>query len=93
MERSIQTNIIRALRQRGAYVVNIKGGDGIDAGTPDLIACYQGWFVALEVKQPKKTMTAIQQHRRSQIIDAGGVCAEVHSVQEALDVIEGLSAL
>ena len=48
-EKAFQTKIIKALKERGAFVFKHEGH--FVGGIPDLIGCYNGWFVAMEVKK------------------------------------------
>lgn len=89
-ERTIQRACLKTLRERGAYAVNIAGGPAIDVGTPDILACYRGRFVAVEVKRPGQVPTQIQKHRLKQIEDAGGFT--IVATNKA-DVIAGLNAI
>ena len=81
LESRIQSNIIKALRERGCYVVKVSVAD---AGTPDIFVCHGGRFLAMEVKKPGQYPTAIQRHRIAQIQAAGGVATVVRSVEDAL---------
>lgn len=89
-ERTIQRACLKTLRERGAYAVNIAGGPSIDTGTPDILACYRGRFVAVEVKRPGQVPTEIQRFRLKQIAKAGGHC--IVATNKA-DVIVGLLAI
>jgi hypothetical protein len=62
---------------------------------PDIIGCYGGWFVGLEVKLPGKehTLTARQTHALKSIRDAGGKSKMVTSISEAMDFVYGISPL
>ena len=80
-ESAIQRRIILALREAGTYVVKVQVAD---AGTPDLLVCHGGRFIAMEVKKPGQYPTAIQRHRIAQIQAAGGVATVVRSVEDAL---------
>lgn len=80
-EATIQRNIIRALRDHGVYVIHTLAAE---SGTPDLLACHEGRFVGLEVKQPGRYPTKIQRFRAEQIRAAGGHVATVRSVADAL---------
>jgi hypothetical protein len=48
------------------------------AGTPDIIACYQGKFIGIECKAGKGKTTALQEHNLQQIRDAGGISLVVY---------------
>ena len=86
-EGAIQRAIIKALREHGCYVLNVHGSSAMDAGTPDLLACYGGRFVGMEVKQPGAYPTKIQKARLRQIAEAGGVSGVVRSVGDALNLL------
>lgn len=43
------------------------------SGCPDRFACYQGRFIGIEVKRPKKGPTALQRRRITEIQAAGGI--------------------
>lgn len=84
-ELAIRTAIVRALRQAGAYVLVTTGVSQV--GTPDLLVCWQGRFIALEVKQPKNYATKMQHSQIARIEAAGGLALVVRSVAEALATI------
>jgi Holliday junction resolvase len=90
-EKAIVEAIKKALTKRGAWVIKTHGSPHL-AGVPDLLVCYNGHFVALEVKQPhtRDTVTRRQQHFLDAIEAAGGFGRVVTSVEEALDVIQWL---
>lgn len=43
------------------------------SGTPDILACIGGTFVALELKSDKGKLSTLQQYQLEQIREAGGV--------------------
>lgn len=93
-EAALQRRIAQALRDRGAYVVKVHGNEYTAAGTPDLLVCYRGAFVGLEVKQPgrERTLTKIQRHTLGLIADAGGHASLVTSPEQALLVLDEIDA-
>lgn len=54
---SNQAEIVRALRQVGALVLSLHA---MGHGCPDLLVCYRGRLVLLEVKVRKGTLTPDQ---------------------------------
>lgn len=46
-------------------------------GTPDILACVNGWFVALELKVESGKLDLLQQHNIGEIARCGGISAEV----------------
>ena len=72
-EQDIQRKIIKYLESIGAYVVKVVASN--KSGTPDIIACYRGIFLAIEVKRPetKTNVSELQIYNIKKIKDAGGV--------------------
>ena len=59
-------------------------------GTPDILGCYLGFFVAVETKAPGRQLTKSQQFVKREIEEANGVYIVASSVEE---VVEGLRKL
>lgn len=49
-EKDCQKRLIKHLRSKGCYVIKTKPGPGTPVGTPDVLALYEGWWGAFEVK-------------------------------------------
>ena len=79
-----RTRIIGRLRseRRGFWTV-IHGGAYQARGIPDIVGCYQGRYVGLEVKEPDEQADPLQAHRIEQIIRAGGIAGVITSYEEA----------
>jgi hypothetical protein len=95
-ETKLRTKIVKAMRQRGAWVGHPHGSQ-YSAGLPDLLWVYRGYGGGFEVKTPenKKGMTDNQAATIDAIKQAGGVAAEIRSVKEAmhwLDLIDQVKA-
>lgn len=94
-ERTYQTKLIERLRKRGAWVVKYPAGPHGTVGTPDLLACYRGLFLAIEVKagDPKLKAyapTIAQQRQLDAINTADGLALVLWPGNDAhLDVILG----
>ena len=63
------------------------------AGIPDIIACMDGHFIAIECKAGKNIPTALQERNLAQIKKCGGYALVINEdnialVQEMLDEIE-----
>ena len=85
-ESQIQNKIIKYLNGIGAY--SIKTIVTNRNGSPDLICCFKGRYVALEVKAEKGTVSQLQEHNIKLIKKSGGVAAVVRSVDEVKKIIE-----
>lgn len=66
----------------------VHGSEHMMAGLPDLIICYRGLFIALEVKMPGNKVSPVQSLRIQQIRAAQGHAYVVKSVQAALKVLD-----
>lgn len=91
-ERRIQTAILNYLNGLdGCKAINQPGGR-LEVGTPDIIGCYRGRFLALEVKQPGNKPRPIQAKRIREWKEAGGAVFVVHSLEETKALIQQLDA-
>lgn len=93
-EARLSRQIMTALRARGIFCFKVHGTELVMAGLPDIIACVDGKFVALETKMPAKraNTSARQDFVHSQIRSAGGIVEVVTSVDEALAVVHRVRA-
>ena len=82
-----QNDIVKALRDKGAYVRIVTQGDGI----PDLLVGYKGVTYLLEVKDGDKipSKRKLTPHEQKFFDEwTGGIVAIVTSVEDALALIE-----
>lgn len=91
-ESAVQKKIIDYLHSIGAWTV--KTIQCNKAGVPDILCCYKGRFVALEVKRDNyakiNETSELQQRTIKQIIAAGGVAGVVTCVTEVKELLDGL---
>ena len=66
------------------------GGQYGTAGIPDLIICYKGRFIALEVKRPGGKPTLLQKITLNKIEKAKGIAKIVTSVEQVKEIIENI---
>lgn len=66
------------------------GGQFGTAGIPDLIVCYKGKFIGLEVKRPGGKPTLLQRITLKRIEKAKGIAKVVTSVEDVKSIIENL---
>lgn len=87
-EQQIQSKIIKAIEARGGYVVKVVSASR--AGIPDLLVCFDGLFIGLEVKTPltKTNTTSLQDYNLAKIVDCGGRSAVVWSVEQVEELLD-----
>lgn len=69
-EATIQKKLQEYILARGAYVIKTIATSR--AGVPDLICCYKGQFIAIEVKTKSGTVSKLQEYNLEKIRKAGG---------------------
>lgn len=72
-EKRFETKVRKFLEERGAYVVKYFGCGFSQAGVPDLLCCYKGRFIALEIKSEKGHPSDLQLFNVRKINEAGGM--------------------
>ena len=90
-EASLVNKIMASLEKGlGGIWIKISAGPFQVAGLPDIIGCYKGKFIGLEVKLPgkEKTLTKIQQFWLRKINEAGGKASMVTSVEQSLELVQ-----
>ena len=93
-ESQLTAQIKNLLKSKGAYCEKIFGGGYQASGIPDILCCYRGYFLAIEVKSPtgKGRASDIQKLKIKAIRDAGGVAFitdNIEDVERVLKFIDG----
>ena len=81
-EKQIENQIKKYLKSIGAYVVKYFGCTYSQAGVPDLIICYKGRFIAIEVKTDSNKTSSLQDINIQQIKKAGGIAFVARNLEE-----------
>lgn len=89
-ETPLQERIQALIRRKGGYVIKQHGDMISEPGIPDLLACYQGIFLGIEVKIGNNTPSPQQGIHCRNIWKAGGIAAIVWDT-DSVDLI--LSAI
>ena len=89
LERDVVAAIKKYLASLGSDVFFWKehGGPYGSAGIPDIICCYRGRFLGLEVKLPSGRLTELQKRAIEKINRAGGIACRVENVNDVKAVI------
>lgn len=87
--------IIQAIRKYLSTIPELffwkeHGGQYGTAGIPDLICCYRGFFVAIEVKTSTGRLTKLQDLTLEDIRKAGGIAVVARSVDDTKQIFESL---
>lgn len=90
-ETKLVAKILKRLRQQGGWWLKVHGGATQLTGVPDILGCYRGRFVAIEVKLPVPGRIAASPRQRlilKRISQAGGFAIIATTPQDALKVLE-----
>ncbi|MGE4420564.1 MAG: VRR-NUC domain-containing protein [Sulfurimonas sp.] len=87
-EAKLQTKMIKRLEKENWYVRKVIAANR--KGTPDIIACCDGQFVAIEVKLPGNKASALQEENISRIQEAGGKAVVLDSMEGLEGFIQGI---
>lgn len=90
-EKKLQDKVVRYLRDRGIYYLNLYGDGRSGKGKPDIIACIKGKFVALELKFGANDMQADQVIHKRRIERSGGLHYTPYSLDEVIKIVEDLT--
>ena len=86
-EQAIQSDILKYLKSVGAYTIKVSAATKV--GIPDIICCYKGRFIAIEVKKPetKNNVSALQKANIFMIEAAGGIATIAWSKDMVIEFI------
>jgi len=85
-EQTIQRKILRELKDLGIYAY--KNISTNRKGIPDIIACVNGKFLAIEVKSKGGKPTKLQEYNIEQIRKSGGSAIVAYSVEDVLNELK-----
>ena len=94
-ETRLKKDLKALLNERGAFWSAIAGGTYAKPGDPDIIACYKGYFIAIEGKTYEGSQSEWQKLRQCQVKKAGGIYAVIRSVdglRKLLDFLDSIDA-
>lgn len=83
-ESQLTSQIKNYLKTKGAYCEKIFGGGFQASGIPDILCCYRGIFIAIEVKSPtgKGRASDVQKLKVKAIRDSGGIALITDNLEE-----------
>lgn len=89
-EKIIENKIKAYLKSIGAYYVKYFGNSYSQVGVPDILACYKGRFIGIEVKNETGKTSKLQDLNILAIQKAGGISFVARSVEEVKKVIDNI---
>mgnify|MGYP002518193168 CR=1 FL=1 len=72
-EKNFENKIKKYLDSQGCWYVKYFANRMTKSGIPDILACVNGYFLAIEVKAERGKPSPLQIHHRSKIREAGGM--------------------
>ena len=89
LEKQVENQIKKWLEQNNHWYFKVHGGAFQKTGVPDIIACMNGRFVAIEVKRPSGgVVSKLQQIQMVKIKENGGVVGVARSLAEFLEILK-----
>lgn len=89
-EKKLQDKVIRYLKGRGIYYLNLFGDGMSGKGKPDIIVCLGGKFVAFELKAGLNDMQDDQRIHKLRIERSGGLHFSPYTIEEFIKIVEEL---
>ena len=90
-EKKLQDKVIRYLRERDIYYLNLYGDGRSGKGKPDIIACINGLFVAFELKVGENDLQDDQKLHRIRIKRSSGLHYAPYTIEEFISIVEELN--
>jgi len=87
-EAVLQKRIIDYIKTQGGYTVKVI--TATRSGVPDIIACYKGKFIGIEVKTPKGKVSSLQQQNLDSIKATGGLTVVARTLEDVASLMRVL---
>lgn len=87
-EKKLQDKVIKYLKNRGIYYLNLYGDGMSGKGKPDVIVCLNGKFVAFELKVGENDLQDDQIIHKKRIVKSGGLHFSPYTFDEFLSILE-----
>ena len=88
-ETKLSQKVLTRLRAEGGWWAKIHGGVFQVAGIPDILGCWEGRFVAIELKVGKNEATLLQGTTLNKLIDCGARAGVAYDVERAIEIRDG----
>lgn len=88
-EKAVENKIKKWLKDKGYWFFKVHGSIFQPAGIPDILACINGKFVAIEVKRSKGGIVSPLQKAQIEMIKKnGGIAGVANSMEEFLEILK-----
>lgn len=87
-EKNIENKIKSYLKSKGAYYVKYFANSFSQVGVPDILACYKGRFIGIEVKNETGKTSPLQDYNLASIKRAGGISLVARDVTDVSKVVD-----
>lgn len=89
LEKQVENQIKKWLKQHNYWYFKVHGGPFQKVGVPDIIACINGRFVAIEVKRSDGGIVSeLQKAQIQKIKDSGGLVGVAHNMKEFWQILK-----
>ena len=80
-EKNFENQVKKWLKEHGAWYVKTWSNGVQRSGIPDLLICWKGRFIALELKAENGRASELQKHEVMKIKESGGIALFVYPSQ------------
>lgn len=88
-EKAVENKIKKWLKDKGYWFFKVHGSIFQPSGIPDILACINGTFVAIEVKRSKGgVVSPLQKAQIAKIKENGGIAGVANSLDEFLEILK-----
>lgn len=89
-EAKVKKKVKMVLDNLGAYHFSPMTGGYGNSGVPDIVACYEGYFLGIECKANGGKPTLLQKHNLERIASTGGysVIVDESNVNQLMELIQ-----
>ena len=89
LEKKVENNIKKWLKDKNYWYFKVHGSIYQPSGIPDILACINGKFVAIEVKRSDGgVVSPLQKAQIQKIKENGGIAGVACSMEEFLEILK-----
>lgn len=91
IEKDLTNKILKYLKEiPDCFCWKEHGGMYGTSGIPDIICCYKGRFIGIEVKRPEGKVSKLQEITLRKIVTSGGITIIAYSTDDVREIIDKL---